>query len=682
MRLLTYTYRSFNRSAFLALTVVVGSLASATQPKGSECATKGTDGPMQITTECTDPQYDSPIYTGHSDENLPIPHRKVSGYFNGTEVDFNIYLPHEGWDGRFFQLVFPTQNSIAKPEAIGFGAESGGYTLHVAGTGGYRSDAAAAKLSREIAGDYYQQPNRHIYGYIYGGSGGSFETAGAMENTFGIWDGGVILIQGVPTSNPDDFSIAALGGLVLENKSDQLIDAVRPGGRDPYQVLNAVESSVFEEITALGLPPKAWEDFDGVGRNRTQVYESLRATATLTRTIDPTYPDDFWSKPGYIGGERSELGDIFRAARVDFNTTVRKVNRGSDNIPVTIELDSPPKLTSPRNWYDLTLQSHCDGVEDGSKLTGQLDSRSTTVYIYPDNNSTVSACLKENTSLRVDNSWYLSLHSIHRHELPTREGFRAYDYLRNKDGTPRYPRRKTSSSTILSQSVSGGATHTGNITAKVIVMDNLLDNKAFPWQADWYRSQVQQQLGDRFNDNYRLYYSDNADHEMGVVADAVKYRLIDFTGLYEQHLRDLSAWVENGTEPPSQTRYTIENSQVEVPETASERRGIQPIAHFTVQNNTRAEVAVGSTVTLQASIEVPQGAGEVVSIEWDFYGNADFVKGDFGVPRQSVHASTTHTYTTPGVYFPSIRVASHRSGNLESPYAKALNLGRARVIVK
>lgn len=169
---------------------------------------------------------------------------------------------------------------------------------------------------------------------------------------------------------------------------------------------------------------------------------------------------------------------------------------------------------------------------------------------------------------------------------------------------------------------------------------------------------------------------------MGVVTDAVKYRLIDFTGLYEQHLRDLSAWVENGTEPPSQTRYTIENSQVKVPETASERRGIQPVAYFTVQNNTRTEVAVGSTVTFQASIEVPQGAGEVVSVEWDFYGIADFVKGDFGAPGQSVHASTTHTYTTPGVYFPCIRVASHRSGNLASPYAKALNLGRARVIVK
>lgn len=177
---------------------------------------------MQITPDCVDPLYHNPIYTHQSDESSPINHRKVFGYFNGTEIDFNIYLPHQGWDGRFFQLVFPTQNSTATPETIGFGADSGGYTVHVADTGGYRSDAAVAKISRNVARDFYREPSRRIYGHIYGGGGGSFKTVGAMENTFSVWDGAVPLIQGIPISDPHGFSIAALGGLVLENKVSQL----------------------------------------------------------------------------------------------------------------------------------------------------------------------------------------------------------------------------------------------------------------------------------------------------------------------------------------------------------------------------------------------------------------------------------------------------------------------------
>lgn len=94
--------------------------------------------------------------------------------------------------------------------------------MHVADTGGYRSDAAVAKISRNVARDFYREPSRRIYGHIYGGGGGSFKTVGAMENTFSVWDGAVPLIQGIPISDPHGFSIAALGGLVLENKVSQL----------------------------------------------------------------------------------------------------------------------------------------------------------------------------------------------------------------------------------------------------------------------------------------------------------------------------------------------------------------------------------------------------------------------------------------------------------------------------
>jgi hypothetical protein len=44
--------------------------------------------------------------------------------------------------------------------------------------------------------------------------------------------------------------------------------------------------------------------------------------------------------------------------------------------------------------------------------------------------------------------------------------------------------------------------------------------------------------------------------------------------------------------------------------------------------------------------------------------------------------TASHAYTRPGVYFAAIRVASQREGDAETPYARAQNLGRVRVVVK
>lgn len=77
---------------------------------------------------------------------------------------------------------------------------------------------------------------------------------------------------------------------------------------------------------------------------------------------------------------------------------------------------------------------------------------------------------------------------------------------------------------------------------KTIVMTTLLDFDALPWHADWYKSQAASAKGD-LDDHCRLYYSDNADHTMGFrrIQAPHSNRVVDSTGLYQQHLRDLSA---------------------------------------------------------------------------------------------------------------------------------------------
>ncbi|KAL4915422.1 hypothetical protein BDW62DRAFT_203730 [Aspergillus aurantiobrunneus] len=645
-----------------------------------QCISSAPNGPLRITPDCVDSTYNTPVITGEADEPHPVPHRRVSGYFKNTTVDFNLYFPPaEAWAGRFFQLVYPHQSSTAEDKAIAFGVDSGAYTIHVGGSTGYRGDAAAAKFSKQVAREYYANASRQIYGYIYGGSGGSLQTIGAMENTEGVWDGAVALIQAIPMSIPDNYVIRSLAGIVLDAKAPSLVDAVSPGGSgDPFAGLEPYERLVLDEVTALGLPLNAWEDFDGVARNRTGLWNSLRAIAIPTiQGVDPGYVHDFWNTEGYLGTEDSDLGQFFRNRLVEYEVTVQEVQRGQDDVPVGMVVDGVPAESPDELEFTILRQ----GQELGS-FFGLIDQRDGSVYIYSESNATVLANLAEGVQLQADNRWYLAVHTWHRHQVPpVAEGYYGYNFLRDADGDPIYPQRELLLAPSVVAGASGGGTHTGDVKGKVIVMDNLVDFDAFPWHADWYRSQVQAALGDRFGDNYRIFYNEHADHFLGAVPHSQQTRVVEFTGLYEQLLRDLSAWTEAGIEPPKQTQYEVQNGQVVLPTSASERGGIQPLVTLTVDNGNKTTVAPCETVSFSLQAEVPPGTGEIISIEWDWEGTRDFANGTLSETSQRVDIQTEHKYDTPGTYMPAVRVASHREGDIETPFARALNLGRVRVVV-
>src|SRR4029453_18527085 len=194
---------------------------------------------------------------------------------------------------------------------------------------------------------------------------------------------------------------------------------------------------------------------------------------------------------------------------------------------------------------------------------------------------------------------------------------------------------------LISASVSGGGTHNGNIHGKVIVVDNLLDTDAFPWHADWYAAQVRQALGDDgFEDNFRVWYNDNADH-----IGPRTQRLVQYDGIVQQALRDVSAWAEQGIAPPRSTRYDVTDSQVSVPANAAARRGIQPTVALTVEGpgHDQVDITAGQAVTFQATIRVPPGTGQVVATDWDFTGTGNFVAAAFGPPEPTVHVQATYT---------------------------------------
>lgn len=369
----------------LSLLGYLALISQANSISTDACTSIDPDGPVLVTANCTDSDY-IPVIDDETDEASPLAHRKVSGHFNGTDSRFNIYLPNERiWEGRFFQLVYPTQTENATDEAIAFGADSGGYTVQINGGIGYRADAAAAKFSRKIAAEFYQQHKGHIHGYIYGGSGGSLQTAGALENTEGVWDGAVPIIQAIPISFMNNPTPRGLAGLVLRNKSAEIEDALKPGGSmDPYVGLNSVQHDMLEEVTQLGNPILSWQDFSAIAD-----MTDLSKLNYDVRGLDPTYADDFWNEPGYLGSEESPLGDLLRAQLIDQFATITSVTRDQGK-PTNVTLDVIP-AEEHQLGLDFTLHSR-NGTEIGL-IRGVLDG--SMVGIEPTTDDTVLEALDE-----------------------------------------------------------------------------------------------------------------------------------------------------------------------------------------------------------------------------------------------------------------------------------------------
>ncbi len=73
-----------------------------------------------------------------------------------------------------------------------------------------------------------------------------------------------------------------------------------------------------------------------------------------------------------------------------------------------------------------------------------------------------------------------------------------------------------------------------------------------------------------------------------------------------------------------------------------------------------------------------------MSAKWDFEGAGTYPDAaELGDPTsETLHVTATHTFADPGTYFPALRVASQREGDPTTPFARSLNLGRVRVVVK
>ena len=650
--------------------------------------------------------------------NSPVRHRYVHGGFKGTDTRFSFYFPaKEKYQGRFFQYITPfpdnenlSQGASGEEDKIGFSITSGTYFIETNGggkvdfakpgfggdptIGAYRANAAAARFSKMIATKIYGQ--HRTYGYAFGGSGGAYRTIGGIENTEGVWDGVVPYVAGSPMAIPNVFTVRMHAMRVLHDKLPQIIDAIEPGGSgDMYAGLNEEEKAALQEVTKMGFPAQSWFGYKTMG-----IHGFLVLYQGVVMADRKYFTEDFWNKPGYLGANppaslvkariqqvstMSAPIAIDQSVKLGLSEPLSAQERGTADaawksmggaegtMPVAFQLkDRLPDIDFLGG--DLIIKS---GAASGKTL--QLTKISGDKVVLGPADPVVLVLIKPGDSVQVDNSNFLAVQTYHRHQVPGKE-YHVWDQFRDATGKPAYPQRPLQLGPLFTRSASG-VLPIGKFKGKMILLSSLWDREAFPWQADWYRSRVKENLGDSTDNNFRLWYTDHALHgDLSKQEDPTQ--TVSYLGVLQQALRDLSAWVEKGVPPPSTTNYKIEDGQVIIPPTAAERRGIQPVAILRANGGERADVETGQQVSFSADVAVPDGTGKIVAADWDFEGLGTFPVAEKFYPAAQLNLKTTYKFSKPGTYFTTLRVASQRQGDSKTPYARIQNLERVRIVVK
>jgi hypothetical protein len=662
-----------------------------------------------------DPFFKTPYIDKDEWRETPIRHRYVHGGYNGTQLRFSFYFPPKDvYKGRFFQAlpaVSGREDVVFQPVTLGaviadiapFAFETGGYVVE-SNQGsldmypgvdqtvvGYRASAAAAQFSRALAVQMYG--GGRPYGYVFGGSGGGYKTLACIESTT-VWDGAAPFIIGSPVSIPNVFTVQAHAMRILSSKFPQIVDALEPGGSgDMYAGLNQEQREALVEVTKFGFAPPAWFRYDKIAAGYTGVFSSLLDIIIM---MDPGYFTDFWTKPGYLGAAAPES---LMKARIQRNTTIKRIILTKEAIDMGLPVSLSGRFAGGLNEVPAALE--LGDLPDGSLMGTQIQftsgsakglvvsisamKKNIAVIGFGGTNFGRVQNMKTGDEVKLDNSVYLASQTYHRHQDPGPE-YPVWDQFR-KNGKPIYPQRQVQ---LHKLNLSGvGVRQSGNFKGKVIVIEAMYDEAAYPWQADWYRKQVSKNFGDGENDRFRLWMVDKCMHTSPQQPSSQEplpveaTRIVSYTPVIQQALRDLTQWVEKGIAPPSSTNYTVSDGQIITPPSAAERKGIQPVVELFVNGKARADVKVGDSVQFTGTIQIPPGRGKIVATDFDFEGTGVFASkgqvtqtGDY-----TATISARHSFNKPGTYFPALRGAGQANENMVSPFGRVTDLGRVRVVV-
>lgn len=658
-------------------------------------------------------------------DGTKVPYRYIHGEFEKKGVKFIFCFPEKkGFKGRFFQYLSPSPgpdeelaslDNSGEDDKIAFFLLNGAYYVESNmgsqlqyGFGGaadltlcWKASAAVAEYSRVKAMEIYGCGRP--YGYVYGGSGGGYKSMACIENT-NAWDGAAPYVIGSPVSLPNTLALHAQGQRCLRRVFGQIVDAVDAGGSgDIYAGLTEDEAALLKEITAMGFPPGAWfPEANGMIDDG-----ALPVVLPGVKVMDPRYFKDFWEIPGYLGADptsnavrdRLKFRGIVKSVHVPETVIKTEDIDGRNGVDdawqkmLTDGKDAWIELEEVPMGDDLYLSGVDISIETGDAAGRQLRLGSIRDHYLVigmcygmEDLSGVMAMIKPGDKVLLDNSDYIAIQSYYRHQVPEDLSFHAWDQFRDENGKPVLPQR----SEVIGYGYTGtGTVQDGCLQGKVIIVQALMDESTCPWCGDWYRNKVIRTMGNE--KDFRLYYMERCRHWDGAMME--NNMVTNYMGALYQALLDLSDWVERGVMPPATTGYKLKESQIHLAGSVSVRKGIQPVVTMSANGSSCARVKAGEPVYFEVRAEVPEGAGMVTAVDYDFVENKMFpnpdvfrTKGSFEATVEgNIHgavSTVTHTYDMPGIYFASVRVKSNRKGDASNLFTQVRNIARARVIVE
>jgi hypothetical protein len=670
----------------------------------------GVEPQLLIDGACTDPDYIESAFVITNTEQLTfqvpggplIPYTQVTGHFPATKTvdtlppgvrqspttfqqNYVFRFPaKEFWRHRSFEQQHPSGGGVVDDRmAFTDGAFSVNWMSASApnAVASHRHEAAATRVAKAYANKLYSNTAK-IYSYFWGCSGGGTVAMAAAENVTGVWDGVEVQCTGTKVdAQYHSFYWQALYTMAVpKERADAVAAAAVPGGTgDIYAGLNEEEKSVLDEFISAGYPlPVIGNHF----KSLTPLVDPIDV-----RLFDPTYEDDFWSKPGYAGAEPP---NYLKAAKVDGFATITAITRDAQNVPTTIQFDPatvPALGTTGENYLEFYVYAadgttrlidptRAVGAPTDNKprfsLMGKLDTGKGTLSLTGTNSPILLNALTVGSKVRVSNRFILAMYYYPRYSIfPS---IHSHDQYRKPDGSPKYPQRPNLEFLYHSSyRTMGGRVETGDIKTKTILITGMADNLSWPIFNASYAEEIQKTLGAaKANNMMRFYLHDNGRHATGGGQP----------GIFRQSIIDLMAWVEKGVVPPPSSRYTIKNGQVILEPKAADRHGLQPVMDLTANGGSRATVAVKQPVNLVARLEMPPATGKIVQYNWTVADTAE-ASTTVARPQPLVKLNRTLTFDKPGSYVVRLTVNGQRDG-LVDPADQTLleNFKEIRVVVE
>ncbi len=655
-----------------------------------------------------------------------ISFRYMHGGFPGKSVKFSLCFPEKDqYTGRFFHYLSPfpgpdeemaSFSRSGQNDHIAFALINGAYFIesnmgsaHQFGESPdpqrvWKASAAVAEYSRKIAMRIYDTDQRPT-GVVYGGSGGGYKAMACIENT-DAWEAAVPYVIGSPASLPNTITMHVQGERVLRHAFGKILDNIDAGGCGQMDAgLNEEESSMLRELTKMGFPPLAWYP-EAAGHLDPG---SLPVLVPSIRNADSSYFEEFWTLPGFEGSDPASGAAkdrfVLRAHVVSWGIFDEQEENGSLPTGGNGVDDAWKKQLSASGgaWLEIdAVPDKEDPYLEGTKITFPgsraadrtllLDSLAPEpdtghslltfgAAFGADSNVETVKLLTPGDEVLLDNSDFVSVQSYYRHQVPDDLSFHAWDQFRNPDGTPKTPQRP-----FMGYGFTGtGTVQDGEIQGKVLQLQALTDESTCPWCADWYREKVREKGK---LDDMRTYFFERCMH--GDNTAMGNSMVVNYLGGLYQALLDVSDWVMKGKEPLQTTNYECVENQIIVDPDPAKRNGMQAGITLTADGEKCLHVKVGEQFTLRAEVILPENAGLVVAIDYDFHNDWGIpattpvfdVPGTFTATDKGAVSELTWRYDRPGTYFAAARVSTHREGRTDDLFRRVLNLDRVRIIVE